>query len=131
VILELENANIKGCHKTISELFPKCECITSVPTECTVIKRTSVEMSEPFVGLPEYLTKAVPPKCHKSYNFMLADKSSDCEYPMQALFQFHDMIYFMVVTVTTVGYGDIAPVTTEGRMSVIVIIMVIIGLFPN
>lgn len=41
------------------------------------------------------------------------------------------MIYFMVVTVTTVGYGDIAPVTMEGRMSVIVIIMVIIGLFPN
>jgi len=62
---------------------------------------------------------------------MKADKSNNCEYPRQALYQFHDMIYFMVVTVTTVGYGDIAPVTMEGRMSVIVIIMVIIGLFPN
>ena len=30
------------------------------------------------------------------------------------LYQFHEMIYYMVITVTTVGYGDISPQSELG-----------------
>jgi len=31
VILELENTNIENCHKSISEMYPKCYCLDAVP----------------------------------------------------------------------------------------------------
>jgi hypothetical protein len=34
-------------------------------------------------------------------------------------YEFHKMIYFMIITVTTVGYGDITPTTDESRALVI------------
>lgn len=41
---------------------------------------------------------------------------------------FTDALYWAVVTVTTVGYGDIAPVTSEGRIVSGLLIIVGIGL---
>jgi len=38
-----------------------------------------------------------------------------------AIFKYHDMVYYMVVTVTTLGYGDISPVTVHGRYFMIAI----------
>jgi hypothetical protein len=40
-----------------------------------------------------------------------------------------DAFYFSVVTVTTVGYGDISPSTTAGRMLAIVLIITGVGTF--
>ena len=39
-----------------------------------------------------------------------------------------DALYFSVTTITTVGYGDIAPHTTAGKMFTIVYILVGLGL---
>ncbi|MDR3549660.1 MAG: ion channel [Candidatus Pacebacteria bacterium] len=46
-------------------------------------------------------------------------------------YKFHDMIYFTVVTLSTVGYGDIVPQTTPGQFAVIVLIMMVIVLIPK
>lgn len=40
-----------------------------------------------------------------------------------------DALYFSVVTLATVGYGDLAPQTTAGKLFTIVYIFVGIGLF--
>ena len=42
-----------------------------------------------------------------------------------------DCVYFSVVTLTTVGYGDFAPVTTGGKLFTIFYILVGIGLILN
>eukprot|EP00744_Colponema_vietnamica_P002453 GILI01003843.1.p1 GENE.GILI01003843.1~~GILI01003843.1.p1 ORF type:complete len:913 (+),score=151.79 GILI01003843.1:165-2741(+) len=41
------------------------------------------------------------------------------------------MVYFVVVTLSTVGYGDIAPVTVTGRMTIIVVIGSALVLIPK
>jgi hypothetical protein len=45
-------------------------------------------------------------------------------------FKFHDFVYFAVVTNSTVGFGDIYPLTDLGRVCVIVMIFVNLGLMP-
>jgi hypothetical protein len=42
----------------------------------------------------------------------------------------HECLYFVVVTVTTVGFGDIFPVTTLSRMLMVLIIIVAFSLIP-
>jgi hypothetical protein len=44
---------------------------------------------------------------------------------------FHHTIYFVVVTIATVGYGDILPVTEGGRILVIVLIVTTFVLLPK
>ena len=41
------------------------------------------------------------------------------------------MIYFVVVTLSTVGYGDITAKSEEGRLCVIVFIIIVIILIPK
>ena len=41
------------------------------------------------------------------------------------------MIYFVVVTLSTVGYGDVTPDSEEGRLIVIVFIVIVIILIPK
>ncbi|TMW68164.1 hypothetical protein Poli38472_007836 [Pythium oligandrum] len=45
--------------------------------------------------------------------------------------EFHQAIYFVFVTISTVGYGDISPETTASRMFVIVVICVVGTVIPR
>ncbi|WP_216643604.1 potassium channel family protein [Spiribacter salilacus] len=40
-----------------------------------------------------------------------------------------DALYFSVMTIATVGYGDLAPVTTIGRLFTIVYVLIGLGIF--
>jgi voltage-gated potassium channel Kch len=44
---------------------------------------------------------------------------------------FHEMIYFTVVTLATVGYGDVVPHSEEGRVCVIVLIIIVLVVIPK
>lgn len=40
-----------------------------------------------------------------------------------------DALYFAVMTIATVGYGDLAPVTTIGRLFTIAYVLIGLGIF--
>lgn len=44
---------------------------------------------------------------------------------------FHEMIYFTVVTLATVGYGDIQAYTEEGRVCVMILIIIVLVVIPK
>jgi voltage-gated potassium channel len=44
--------------------------------------------------------------------------------------QLHDSVYFVIVTLGTVGYGDEIPMTEFGRVVVLIIIFLTIVLIP-
>ncbi|TMW68163.1 hypothetical protein Poli38472_007835 [Pythium oligandrum] len=46
-------------------------------------------------------------------------------------FEFHDAVYFVSVTISTVGYGDISPKTTASQFFVIAIICVVVTVIPR
>jgi hypothetical protein len=46
-------------------------------------------------------------------------------------YQFHDMLYYMLVTLGTIGFGDITPRTIWGRFTIIVTITLIIAVVPT
>lgn len=40
-----------------------------------------------------------------------------------------DSLYFSVITLTTIGYGDISPTTTSGKVFTMVYVIVGVGIF--
>ena len=44
---------------------------------------------------------------------------------------YHDSIYFLIVSLTTVGYGDLNPESFPARIVVIVIILITIVIIPK
>lgn len=49
----------------------------------------------------------------------------------QPRFEWHESFYMTVVTVSTVGYGDLTPITVEGRMAMVFIIMLSLVIIPQ
>jgi voltage-gated potassium channel Kch len=46
------------------------------------------------------------------------------------IYQFHDVIYFEFVTLTTIGFGDLTPKSDLGRLGTIGTIVIIIAVIP-
>jgi len=46
------------------------------------------------------------------------------------LYRFHDMLYYMVVTMTTVGYGDISPTVATSQVLFILMEIIIFSVLP-
>lgn len=59
----------------------------------------------------------------------LEDKTLSYDFSSQQYF--HDFLYFIVVTLSTVGYGDIFPVTEQGRLVIILLIILALYLIPK
>jgi len=56
-------------------------------------------------------------------------KNSDNEEENN-LYKFHDIFYFEIVTLSTVGLGDITPQTDVGRLTIIITIIIAITMIP-
>lgn len=52
-------------------------------------------------------------------------------YPMNGELNFHTSIYFVMVTLSTVGYGEITPISEFGKVIVMFVILVTIILIPR
>ena len=46
------------------------------------------------------------------------------------MYKFHDIFYFELVTLSTVGLGDITPQTDLGRLTIIITIIITIAVIP-
>ncbi|KAK1946844.1 Calcium-activated potassium channel subunit alpha-1 [Phytophthora citrophthora] len=62
--------------------------------------------------------------------FQILEESYYTEQGLDPL-EFHQAVYFIFVTLSTVGYGDISPHTTEGQFFVIFVIVVVVTVTPK
>lgn len=58
------------------------------------------------------------------------ESRSDDEDLNGNLLQFVDVFYYMIVTLTTVGYGDIYPHSPQGQLVLILILIVLLSVIP-
>jgi hypothetical protein len=57
-------------------------------------------------------------------------KIVDSNNKVEKSFAFHDSLYVIIVTIASVGYGDFAPVTQLGRITIMVLIITTLVLIP-
>ena len=65
------------------------------------------------------------------YTSALAVFEAERSAPGSTILTFEDAFWWSLVTVTTVGYGDSFPVTSDGRGVAILLMFVGIGLFST
>jgi hypothetical protein len=68
------------------------------------------------------------------YSFLLSLKATAAGHPTKAQNSYLRMLYFSAVTMSTLGYGDIVPITTRSRALVTIQVIlgpVLFGLFLN
>ncbi|KAL4473536.1 hypothetical protein ABPG74_022400 [Tetrahymena malaccensis] len=65
------------------------------------------------------------------YSAYVSDIAKGCTNPGKSSATFDEMIYYVVVTLATVGYGDITLASDEGRACVIILIVISIVLIPK
>ena len=66
-----------------------------------------LEVENENIRLNKDRVYAIPKDQRSKWDFYLPDRP----------YEFHEMLYYMVVTMTTVGYGDIFPLTDIGECS--------------
>ena len=62
-------------------------------------------------------------KMGKYYDASELDDMTAEERKAECMIYFHEAFYFTIVTFSTVGYGDIAPTGTLGRMMIVFFIL--------
>ena len=50
---------------------------------------------------------------------------------LPSLYQFHDMFYYLLVTLSTIGFGDITPSTDLARFTIIITILTMLAVIPT
>lgn len=79
------------------------------------------------IGFIAAMTILLTIVCRDYRNFTGLNRRDDANI-YQALF---DRFYFVLVTISTMGYGDISPVSNRAKFSVIVIIMFVVVIILN
>lgn len=67
--------------------------------------------------------------CHVAY--LHTDKDGEPSAIMCDLLPFFDCFYFIVITMSTVGYGDISPTTTYSKFVVIFFVIILVTTVPG
>jgi hypothetical protein len=73
----------------------------------------------------EATEKLMPGQCPEIMQLDAGDGHGPCQ-----TLTFYDAMYFVIVTITTVGYGDYSPVTDMGRATLMVLILLTAVLVP-
>lgn len=63
-----------------------------------------------------------------SVNAILVSLAATVYYHLES-WSYADAVYFSVITISTVGYGEVTPTTIEGKLFTVVYIFVGVGLF--
>jgi len=93
-------------------LFKLFRYVNSVNTFVSVLKEKSVELGI----LSLFMSFVIISASTSIYIF-------EIEQPNTQIHNFFDALYWTIVTISTVGYGDITPVTSEGRVVALALII--------
>ena len=66
-----------------------------------------------------------------SISYSENNNSEDDDAPKTHIIPFHDAFYFVVVTMSTVGYGDLTPVSFKSRLLVACLLMLFMVVVPG
>jgi glucose uptake protein GlcU len=80
-----------------------------------------------IIGFIAAMTVVLTIVCRDYRHFTGLNRRDDANI-YQALF---DRFYFVLVTISTMGYGDISPVSNRAKASVIIIIMFVVVIILN
>lgn len=97
----------------------------------SLINSTNLNNSENNSSFQSNLNRYMIGKVSDSYEDSIYNFESLINENRYKLYNFNDMIYFTLVTLGTIGFGDIVPRTTLGRMIVIITVFLLLALIPT